>query len=131
MIDKELLKEEAIKLLKEDGHTDVAYAKRKMILIIEDANQVLQALQQFDDEDDLPSWWMGKVTMAYACMNKVRDYLLTSNISELDVRKVHGDKKIENPKTVNTIKLSSALKAPKGTAVYNKARSMYKSLKEK
>jgi hypothetical protein len=114
MINKALLKEEAIKLLKEDGHTDVAYAKRKMILII-----------------DLPSWWMGKVTMAYACMNKVRDYLLTSNISELDVRKVHGDKKIENPKTGNTIKLSSALKAPKGTAVYNKARSMYKSLKEK
>ena len=41
MINKELLKEEAIKLLKEDGHTDVAYAKRKMILIIEDANEVL------------------------------------------------------------------------------------------
>jgi hypothetical protein len=77
MINKELLKEEAIKLLKEDGHTDVAYAKRKMILIIEDANQVLQALQQMEDEADLPSWWMGKVTMAYACMNKVRDYLLT------------------------------------------------------
>ena len=71
MIDKELLKEEAIKLLKEDGHTDVAYAKRKMILIIEDANQVLQALKEFDDEDDLPSWWMGKVTMAYACMNNL------------------------------------------------------------
>ena len=77
MINKELLKEEAIKLLKEDGHTDVAYAKRKMILIIEDANQVLQVLQQMEDEADLPSWWMGKVTMAYDCMNKVRDYLLT------------------------------------------------------
>jgi len=77
MINKKLLKEEAIRLLTEDGHTDVAYAKRKMILAMEDAHQILQALQQMDDEDDLPSWWMAKITMAYSYLNKSRDYLLT------------------------------------------------------
>ena len=41
------------------------------------------------------------------------------------------DKEIENPKTGKKIKFSSALKAPKGTKVYNKARKMYNRLKEK
>jgi len=52
-------------------------------------------------------------------------------LDEKDVRKVHGDEKIENPKTGKKIKFSSALKAPKGTAVYNKARKRYKQLKDK
>ena len=41
------------------------------------------------------------------------------------------DKEIENPKTGKKIKFSSALKSPKGTKVYNKARKMYNRLKEK
>jgi len=53
------------------------------------------------------------------------------SLEELDVRDVHGDKKIENPKTGKKIKFSSALKAPKGTKVYSKARKMYNRLKEK
>ena len=53
------------------------------------------------------------------------------DMEELNVRDVHGDKKIENPKTGKKIKFSSALKSPKGTKVYNKARKMYNRLKEK
>ena len=53
------------------------------------------------------------------------------DMDELNVRDEHGDKKIENPKTGKKIKFSSALKAPKGTKVYNKARKMYNRLKEK
>jgi len=53
------------------------------------------------------------------------------DIDELNVRDEHGDEKIENPKTGKKIKFSSALKAPKGTKVYNKARKMYNRLKEK
>ena len=53
------------------------------------------------------------------------------DMDELNVRDTHGDKKIENPKTGKKIKFSSALKAPKGTKVYNKARKMYNRLKEK
>ena len=50
---------------------------------------------------------------------------------ELDVRKTHGDKRIENPATGNAIKLRTALKAKKGTAVYQQARQIYNSLKDK
>ena len=53
------------------------------------------------------------------------------DIDELNVRDEHGDEKIENPKTGKKIKFSSALKAPKGTAVYNKARKRFNRLKDK
>ena len=53
------------------------------------------------------------------------------SIKELDVRKTHGDKRIENPATGNDIKLRTALKAKKGSAVYAKGKSMYNALKDK
>ena len=52
------------------------------------------------------------------------------SIKELDVRKTHGDKRIENPATGNDIKLRTALKAKKGSAVYAKGKSMYNALKD-
>ena len=51
-------------------------------------------------------------------------------VDEVNVRKVHGDRKVKNPDTGKDIKLSSALKAKKGTKVYNRARKIYKSLKD-
>ena len=89
---------------------------------------------------DLPNE-MGKVVMYIVTnkgatynpgdvLTKTMDQLEPIDLEELDVRKVHGDKKIENPKTGKKIKFSSALKAPKGTQVYNKARKMYKRFKE-
>ena len=51
-------------------------------------------------------------------------------MDEVNVRKVHGDRKVKNPDTGKDIKLSSALKAKKGTKVYNRARKIYKSLKD-
>jgi hypothetical protein len=30
------------------------------------------------DEGELPSWWMGKVTLAADYLNKARDYILVS-----------------------------------------------------
>ena len=52
------------------------------------------------------------------------------DLEELDVRKTHGDKRIENPATGNDIKLRTALKAKKGSAVYAKGKSMYNALKD-
>ena len=52
------------------------------------------------------------------------------NIDELDVRKTHGDKRIENPRTGNKIKLRTALKAKKGSKVYSTARKIYNNLKD-
>tara|TARA_R100000458_G_C8179039_1_gene176741 strand:+ start:199 stop:615 length:417 start_codon:yes stop_codon:yes gene_type:complete len=54
----------------------------------------------------------------------------TGELEELDVRKTHGDKRIENPKTGNKIKLRTALKAKKGSKVYRTARRMYNNLKD-
>ena len=51
-------------------------------------------------------------------------------MDEVNVRKVHGDRKVKNPDTGKDIKLSSALKAKKGTKVYSRARKIYKSLKD-
>ena len=55
---------------------------------------------------------------------------LDGDINELDVRKTHGDKRIENPKTGNKIKLRTALKAKKGSKVYQTARRIYNNLKD-
>ena len=52
------------------------------------------------------------------------------DLEELDVRKTHGDKRIENPKTGNKIKLRTALKAKKGSKVYQTARRIYNNLKD-
>ena len=66
--------------LNEDGHTDVPSAARKMKLAIEDAGQILAAIE--GSEGDLPAWWMSKVTIATDYLNKARDYLLGSPSSK-------------------------------------------------
>ena len=80
---KDIIKEDIVdqafhdaKPVNEDGHTDVSSAKRKMKLAMEDAKQLLEKLESMESEDDLPSWWMGKVTLASDYLNKCRDYLL-------------------------------------------------------
>jgi len=60
--------------INEDGHTDIPSAARKMKLAIEDAGQILSALE--GGQGELPSWWMSKVTIAADYLNKARDYLL-------------------------------------------------------
>lgn len=51
-------------------------------------------------------------------------------LEELDVRKVHGDRRIDNPDTGNAVKLRTALKAPKNSQVYRIAKDMYDRLAE-
>jgi len=53
------------------------------------------------------------------------------DLDELDVRKTHGDRRIENPKTGNDVKLRTALKGKKGSQVYQAARKIYNRLKDK
>ena len=52
------------------------------------------------------------------------------DLEELDVRKTHGDRRIENPKTGNKVKLRTALKGKKGSKVYQQARKIYNNLKD-
>ena len=65
-------------ILQEDGHSDVPSARRKLKTTVEDAAEILQGLEQMQDEGELPSWWMGKVTLAADYLNKARDYILVS-----------------------------------------------------
>jgi hypothetical protein len=58
----------------EDGHTDIPSAVRAMKTIIEDAGQMLQALEQMDGH--LPTWWTNKMAVSASMLNKMRDYLL-------------------------------------------------------
>ena len=65
--------------LQEDGHEDSSSARRAMKTIIEDAGQMLQALEQMDGH--LPTWWTNKMAVAANNLNKMRDYLLVSSES--------------------------------------------------
>ena len=73
---------EALKQVREDGHTDVASAVRQCKTTIEDASQMLSKLQGMSPEDSLPSWWMNKIAIAANSMNKLRDYLLVPSTNE-------------------------------------------------
>jgi hypothetical protein len=73
---------EALRQVREDGHTDVASAVRQCKTAIEDASQMLSKLQGMNPEDSLPSWWMNKIAIAANSMNKLRDYLLVPSTNE-------------------------------------------------
>ena len=63
--------------MKKDGHTDVASSLRMCKTIIEDANDIVNALPQ-DMEASLPTWWTNKLAKCSAMMNGARDYLVYS-----------------------------------------------------
>ena len=84
---------EALRQVREDGHTDVASAIRSCKTTIEDAGQMLSKLQMMNPEGDLPSWWMKKIAIASDSMNKLRDYLLVPSVTEQDERSFEKDTK--------------------------------------
>ena len=61
--------------INEDGHTDVASAKRKAMLVVDDANKLLNKLNGMNKEDSLPSWLSDKITIAQTNLSKSSDYL--------------------------------------------------------
>ena len=64
--------------MKKDGHVDVASSRRMCKTIMEDANEILQALPE-DSESELPTWWTNKLAVSSAYVNSARDYLVYSN----------------------------------------------------
>jgi len=91
---------EALRQVREDGHTDVASAIRSCKTTIEDAGQMLSKLQMMNPEGDLPSWWMKKIAVASDSMNKLRDYLLVPSVTEADERSFEKDTKSDKSSTV-------------------------------
>lgn len=68
----------AEKIIEKDGHTDVASSRRMCKTIIEDANDILNALPS--TETALPTWWTNKLAKTSAYMNSARDYLVYSEM---------------------------------------------------
>ena len=71
---KQIILEELDAVVQEDGHEDVQSAVRMMKTIMEDADQMRQALESMDGS--LPTWWTNKMAVAGSMLNKMRDYLL-------------------------------------------------------
>ena len=69
-------------------------------------------------------------TDANKILRLIKQNAFEGAIKELDVRKAHGNKRIKNSATGNMIKLRTALKAKKGSAVYAKGKAMYNALKD-
>ena len=68
--------------IKEDGHTDVPSAIRKLKTSIEDANEIMDKLNSMSEEQSLPSWWTDKITLSANYLNKARDYILNPKETE-------------------------------------------------
>ena len=71
--------------MNEDGHSDVASARRKVSLIMEDASQMSDKLNQMDPMESLPSWWMNKMAVASSHLDSLRNYLLVPSSSDEEV----------------------------------------------
>ena len=54
----------------EDGHTDVASSKRKVMIMVQDSNKLLNKLNGMNKEDSLPSWWSDKITLSQSYLSK-------------------------------------------------------------
>ena len=62
--------------INEDGHTDVASSKRKVMIMVDDSNKLLNKLNGMNKEDSLPSWWSDKITLSQNYLQKATNYLL-------------------------------------------------------
>jgi len=83
-----VFKEEVIA---EDGHTDVASAKRQCKTIVEDAQAIMSALDSMDDEGSLPTWWTNKLAVASNSMNKMNDYISNPNDDKEEMDEARRD----------------------------------------
>jgi hypothetical protein len=103
--------------INEDGHTDVASSKRKVMIMVDDSNELLSKLNGMDKEGSLPSWWSDKITLSQKYLAKAKDYLLNpvesvneskepEVITQLrDIVKRKTNKKIKDPKTKKTMRV--------------------------
>ena len=83
--------------MNEDGHTDVASAKRKLKTSVEDIKDIYSKLKGMSDEESLPSWWTDKITLSSNYLDKARDFIMNPTESVNEGKKAIGDfHQIEN-----------------------------------
>ena len=79
--------------INEDGHTDIPSAIRKCKLAIDDAKDILEKLGEKDPEENLPAWWMSKITLAADYLNKADNYINTSGqLNDVSYEQIRKDK---------------------------------------
>jgi hypothetical protein len=55
---------------------DVLYdMRRKVMIMVDDSNKLLNKLNGMNKEDSLPSWWSDKITLSQSYLSKATDYL--------------------------------------------------------
>ena len=77
----------------EDGHTDVASSKRKVMIMVDDSNKLLNKLNGMNKEDSLPSWWSDKITLSQNYLQKATNYLLNP-VESVNENLRQSDKKV-------------------------------------
>ena len=88
---KEIVREE-LETLNEDQYGDVSFSRRKLKLACEDSENILQLLAEKAENEELPNWWIDKVSKAADYLNVCRDYLVTDQ-----THGVHEDVDTEYP----------------------------------
>jgi hypothetical protein len=88
--------------MRKDGHTDVSSSRRMCKTIIEDANDILDALPR-DMEAPLPTWWTNKLAKCSAYMNSARDYLVYSDSPMQEPREEMDDDDMEEVSSTGQI----------------------------
>jgi hypothetical protein len=109
--------------INEDGHTDVASAKRKAMLMVEYSNKLLNKLNGMNKEDSLPSWLSDKITLASDYLHKATHYLLNPVESVNEGKGVEKVLKMANDQSFGKLggRTVDALSAGLFKGVYDKA----------
>ena len=116
-----------VKVMNEDGHTDVASARRKAVLILEDASQLYMKLKTMPEEAGLPSWWMNKMAVTATYMDSMRNYLLVPSVDNPNMGTM-PDMSTEANHEYEGVPIKKVPENPKHTAKMRKAARMYKSV---
>ena len=106
--------------LMEDGHQDVASARRKAVLIMEDAAQLLMKLKNMDPMDSLPSWWMNKMSVTAAYMDSMRNYLLVPSEMPSDNMPTESYSMVSSDTNPGMKKRKNTIMVPASTPVSEK-----------
>ena len=75
--------------IKEDGHTDVASMKQKVLVGMKAMQTLQQELGKIPDDGSLPTWWTNKVAIAVDKLDGMADYLDTK-VESVEIKEFKG-----------------------------------------
>jgi len=115
-------------MILKDGHTDVASSRRMCKTIIEDANDILDALPR-DMEASLPTWWTNKLAKVSAYINGARDYLVYSESPMEEPREEMKEDEVMSEASNGQVMVGDYL--TKHFDICPTAQELYKGISEK